>query len=125
MISGAGLDSVCTVPAVVTVTDGSTVEPGHVYVAPHDQDLTIRGGVLHALPPTVVRGMRLPVDEFLRSLAVDRQEDAVGVILSGMGSDGTLGMRAIREGAGATFAQSPESAKFEGMPRSAIEDVTR
>ncbi len=106
---------------VVTVTDGCMVEPGHVYVAPHDQDLTIRGGVLHTVPATVVRGMRLPVDEFLRSLAVDRQQDAVGVILSGMGSDGTLGMRAIREGAGATFAQSPESAKFEGMPRSAID----
>ena len=110
----------CALP-VVTVTDGCVVEPGYVYVAPHDQDLTIRGGVLHTLPSTVVRGMRLPVDEFLRALAVDRQQHAVGVILSGMGSDGALGLRAIREGAGATFAQAPESAKFDGMPRSAID----
>ena len=59
--------------------------------------------------------------DFLRTLAADRQQLAVGVILSGMGSDGTLGLRAIRESAGATFAQSPESAKFDGMPRSAID----
>ncbi len=114
------LQARCALP-VVTVTEGCVVEPGYVYVAPHDQDLTIRGGVLHTLPTTVVRGMRLPVDEFLRALAVDRQQNAVGVILSGMGSDGALGLRAIREGAGATFAQAPESAKFDGMPRSAID----
>lgn len=106
---------------VVTVTDGCLIEPGHVYVTPHDHDLTVRGGVLHTTPPTIVRGMRLPVDEFLRTLAIDRQQHAVGVILSGMGSDGTLGLRAIRESAGATFAQSPESAKYDGMPRSAID----
>jgi chemotaxis methyl-accepting protein methylase len=106
---------------VVTASDGCVVEPGHVYVTPHGQDLTIRGGVLHTSPPMIVRGMRLPVDEFLRTLAVDRQHNAVGVILSGMGSDGTLGLRAIREGAGATLAQSPESAKSDGMPRSAID----
>jgi two-component system CheB/CheR fusion protein len=63
----------------------------------------------------------LPIDFFLRSLADDLQERSIGVILSGMGSDGTRGLRAIKEKAGVTFVQSLSSAKFDGMPRSAIE----
>src|SRR5512135_2234504 len=75
---------------------------------------------LHLLAPTAPRGLRLPIDFFLRSLAEDRQEASIGVILSGMGSDGTLGLRAIKEKAGGAFVQSLVSAKFDGMPRSAI-----
>ena len=67
------------------------------------------------------RGLRLPIDFFFRSLADDRQERSIGVILSGMGSDGTLGLRAIKEKAGVVFVQEPASAKFDGMPRSAID----
>ena len=66
-------------------------------------------------------GLRLPIDFFFRSLADDRQEQSIGVILSGMGTDGTLGLRAIKEKAGVVFVQEPASAKFDGMPRSAID----
>lgn len=105
---------------VLQAGDGQTVEAGHVYVIPPNSDLSILNGKLHLLAPAAPRGLRLPIDFFLRSLAADRQERAIGVILSGMGSDGTLGLRAIKENAGAAFVQDTSSAKFDGMPRSAI-----
>jgi two-component system CheB/CheR fusion protein len=106
---------------VMEVKDRTRVQAGRVYVIPPNRDLSILHGVLHLIEPTAPRGLRLPIDFFLRSLADDQQERSVGVILSGMGSDGTLGLRAIKEHAGAAFVQAPESAKFDGMPRSAIE----
>jgi len=75
---------------------------------------------LHLFEPTAPRGLRLPIDFFLRSLADDRQEHSIGVILSGMGSDGTKGLRAIKEKAGVALVQEPASAKFDNMPKSAI-----
>lgn len=114
------LQRATTLP-VRQVTDRLTVEPNHVYVIPPNRDLSILHGVLHLLEPEAPRGLRLPIDFFLRALAADRQERAIGVILSGMGSDGTLGLRAIKENAGAVFVQDPASAKFDGMPRSAID----
>jgi two-component system CheB/CheR fusion protein len=114
------LQRATTLP-VRQVTDRLTVEPNHVYVIPPNRDLSILHGVLHLLEPEAPRGLRLPIDFFLRALAADRQERAIGVILSGMGSDGTLGLRAIKETAGAVFVQDPASAKFDGMPRSAID----
>ena len=83
--------------------------------------MSILHGVLHLLKPTAPRGLRLPIDFFLRSLAQDQQEHSVGVILSGMGSDGTLGLRAIKEKAGVVLVQEPATAKFDSMPRSAID----
>jgi two-component system CheB/CheR fusion protein len=83
--------------------------------------MSILHGVLHLLEPVSPRGLRLPIDFFLRSLAQDQQEHSVGVILSGMGSDGTLGLRAIKEKAGVVLVQDPATAKFDGMPRSAID----
>jgi two-component system CheB/CheR fusion protein len=106
---------------VVQVTDGTRVAPGVVYVIPPNADLSIVHGVLHLLVPAAPRGLRLPIDFFLRSLADDLRHAAVGVLLSGMGSDGTMGLRAIHENAGATFVQEPASAKFDAMPRSAID----
>lgn len=103
------------------ITDRLSVEPNHVYVIPPNRDLSILHGVLHLLEPEAPRGLRLPIDFFLRALAADRQERAIGVILSGMGSDGTLGLRTIKENAGAVFVQDPATAKFDGMPRSAID----
>lgn len=97
------------------------VEPGHVYVIPPNKNLSILKGVLHLFAPVEPRGLRLPIDFFLRALADDQRENSVGVILSGMGSDGMLGMRAIRNSAGACFAQDPATAKFDGMPRSAVD----
>jgi len=83
--------------------------------------MSILHGVLHLLDPASPRGLRLPIDFFLRSLAQDQQEHSVGVILSGMGSDGTLGLRAIKEKGGLVLVQEPATAKFDGMPRSAID----
>ena len=105
---------------VFQVRDGMRVKPNCVYVIPPNTDMSILHGVLHLFEPTAPRGLRLPIDFFLRSLADDRQERSIGVILSGMGSDGTLGLRAIKEKMGVALVQEPASAKFDGMPRSAI-----
>ncbi len=106
---------------VVEVTDGMRVVRGKVHVIPPNADLSIVHGVLHLLAPIEPRGLRLPIDFFFRSLATDQGPTSVGVLLSGMGSDGTAGLRAIHENAGATFVQALASAKFDAMPRSAIE----
>jgi two-component system, chemotaxis family, CheB/CheR fusion protein len=106
---------------VVQVRDRMKVDADRVYVIPPNKDMSILHGVLHLLVPTAPRGLRLPIDFFFRSLADDRGERAIGVVLSGMGSDGTLGLRAIKEHAGAVFVQAPASAKFDGMPRSVID----
>jgi two-component system CheB/CheR fusion protein len=110
-----------TLMPVVQVRNRQRVAPDRVYVIPPNKDMSILHGVLHLLEPGAPRGLRLPIDFFFRSLADDRRARSIGVILSGMGSDGTLGLRAIKEKAGAAFVQSPASAKFDGMPRSAIE----
>ena len=106
---------------VVQVKDRTRVRPDCVYVIPPNKDLSLLHGVLHLLAPAGARGLRLPIDFFLRSLAQDQQEHSVGVILSGMGSDGTLGLRAIKERAGVVLVQDPATAKYDSMPRSAIE----
>ncbi|MCI0534385.1 MAG: PAS domain-containing protein [Verrucomicrobiales bacterium] len=106
---------------VIQVKDRTKVQPNCVYVIPPDKDMSILHGVLHLLEPASPRGLRLPIDFFLRSLAQDQQERSIGVILSGMGSDGTLGLRAIKEKAGVVLVQDPATAKFDGMPRSAID----
>ncbi len=106
--------------AVFQVSDRMRVKPNSVYVIPPNKDMSILHGVLHLFEPTAPRGLRLPIDFFLRSLADDRQAGSIGVILSGMGSDGTLGLRAIKERGGLSLVQEPASAKFDSMPRSAI-----
>ena len=106
---------------VFQVKDRTKVQPDCVYVIPPNKDLSLLHGVLHLLEPTATRGLRLPIDFFFRSLAQDQQEHSIGVILSGMGSDGTLGLRAIKEKAGVVLVQEPATAKFDGMPRSAID----
>ncbi len=106
---------------VTSIEPGMRVEPNCVYVIPPNRDVAIIGGVLQLKEPSAPRGLWLPIDFFLRSLAEDQEEKAVAVILSGMGTDGTLGLKAIKEKLGMTMAQSIESAKFGGMPRSAIE----
>lgn len=106
---------------VIQVKDRTPVRPDFVYVIPPNRDMSILHGVLHLLTPVAPRGLRLPIDFFFRSLAQDQQEHSVGVILSGMGSDGTLGVRAIKERAGVVLVQDPASAKFDSMPRSVID----
>jgi two-component system, chemotaxis family, CheB/CheR fusion protein len=109
-----------TAMPVVQVKDRLRVAANRVYVIAPNKDMSILHGVLHLLDPAAPRGLRLPIDFFFRSLADDCGPRSIGVILSGMGSDGTLGLRAIKEKAGAVFVQAPASAKFDGMPRSAI-----
>ena len=109
-----------TTMEVFQVSDRMRVKPDCVYVIPPNKDMSILHGVLHLFEPSAPRGLRLPIDFFLRSLSLDRKEHSIGVILSGMGSDGTMGLRAIKEKEGLTLVQSPASAKFDSMARSAI-----
>ncbi len=95
---------------VIQVKDRTKVQPDHVYVIPPNKDMSILHGILHLLEPTAPRGLRLPIDFFLRALAQDQQERSVGVILSGMGSDGTLGLRAIKEKGGCGARSGPGDA---------------
>jgi two-component system CheB/CheR fusion protein len=106
---------------VFQVRDRQRVRPDCVYVIPPNRDMSILHGVLHLFEPAAPRGLRLPIDFFLRSLAEDRREAGIGVILSGMGSDGTMGLRAIKEKSGLVVVQEPSSARFDSMPRSAID----
>ena len=105
---------------VLQATDGMRVEPDHVYVIPPNCDMTIDHWVLHLRDREPHRSANTTIDTFLRSLAVGHGSDAIGVILSGTASDGTLGLAAIKGEAGITFAQEPASAKYDGMPASAI-----
>ena len=82
--------------------------------------LAILNGTLHLMEPDEPGPLRLPIDYFFRSLAEDQKEKAIGIVLSGTGTDGTLGLKAIKGATGMTMAQAPESAKYSGMPSSAI-----
>jgi len=116
----AKLLSKATAMPVAEVEEGMAVEPNHVYVIPPNKTMGIRNGTLHLTArgePTV---KHLPIDYFLTSLAEDRGNRAIGVILSGTASDGTMGLKAIKTEGGITFAQDIKSAKYDGMPRSAI-----
>ncbi|WP_428827444.1 chemotaxis protein CheB [Azonexus sp. IMCC34842] len=106
---------------VTEIEDGLRLQPDSVYVIPPNKDLSLLHGKLHLLEPVATRGLRLPIDFFLRTLAEDLKEKAIGVILSGMGSDGVFGLRAIKEKTGLTLAQDPASAKADSMPHSAIQ----
>ena len=108
---------------VSQVKDCTVVRPNCVYVIPPNKTMSMLKGVLHLHKPVQERGQRLPIDYFLNSLAEDRKELGVGLILSGMGSDGTLGIRAIKEKNGIAMVQEPGSAKFDSMPRNAIDSV--
>ncbi|MGE5402005.1 MAG: chemotaxis protein CheB [Ignavibacteriales bacterium] len=108
---------------VIQVTDGLKIMRNCVYIIPPNKSMSVLNGSLHLFAPVEKRGLRLPVDYFFRSLAEDLQERSIGIILSGMGSDGSIGLRAIKELGGIVLVQDPESAKFSGMPRSAIEAV--
>ena len=105
---------------VFEVEDGMTVEPNCVYIIPPNRDMAFLNGTLQLLEPSAPRGARLAIDFFFRSLAQDLNERAIGIILSGTGSDGTLGVRAIKGEGGMIMAQNPESTEYDGMPRSAI-----
>jgi hypothetical protein len=106
---------------VVQARHGIKVAPNQIYVVPPNKDLEILQGALFLSDPSTRQGLRLPIDLFFRSLAADQGQRAVGIILSGSGSDGTLGLGAIKAEYGLAIVQDPNSAKFRGMPTSAIE----
>ncbi|MGR8997724.1 MAG: chemotaxis protein CheB [Gammaproteobacteria bacterium] len=114
------LQRTTTMP-LIEALDQIQVEPNCVYVIPPNRDMAIFHGALHLTIPDQPRGRRMPIDAFLRALAEDQQENAIGIILSGTGSDGTLGLRAILGAGGVTLVQEPATAKYDGMPLSAIQ----
>jgi len=105
---------------VVEVEDGMAVQVNCAYIIPPNRDMAFLNGSLQLLEPTAPRGHRLPIDFLFRSLAQDQGEHAIGIVLSGTGSDGTLGVRAIKGEGGMVMAQNPDSCEFDGMPRSAL-----
>ena len=105
---------------VTEVKDGMRAERNCIYIIPPNYSMGILHGVLKLLKRTEIRGQHLVIDSFFQSLAADQKNLAIGVVLSGTGSDGTQGLMAIKAEGGITFAQSPKSAKFDNMPQSAI-----
>ncbi len=108
---------------VLQVEDHMALKADCVYVIPPNTTRSILKRVLYLFEPIEARGLRLPIDFFFRSLADDQQEQSIGIILSGMGSDGSSGLRAIKEKNGIVMVQEPATAKYDSMPRSAIESV--
>ena len=109
-----------TAMPVLEAQDQMLVAPDTVYVIPPNRDMAIFRGALQLSVPEEPRGQRMPIDAFLRSLAEDQGERAVGIVLSGTGTDGTLGLRAVLGAGGVTLVQEPGTAKYDGMPSSAI-----
>jgi two-component system CheB/CheR fusion protein len=105
---------------VFEVEDGMKVQPNCAYIIPPNRDMAFLSGVLHLLEPSTPRGLRLPINFFFRSLAQDQRDRAICIVLSGTGSDGTEGVRAIKGEGGMAMAQTPDSTEYDGMPRSAI-----
>jgi len=110
----------CTVMPVAEVQDGTRIEPDHVYVIPPNRLLTVRGGGLYLTEPIEAQAAYVSIDWFLQSLAEDQHELAICIILSGTGSHGTAGLRAIEANGGAVFVQDPATAEFPQMPECAI-----
>ena len=109
---------------VHTAEDGMKVEPNNIYLIPRKMNMKIFHSKLHLTEKNTMHVLNLPIDIFLHSLAEDFEEKAIAVILSGTGSDGSRGIRAVKEMGGMIIAQEPDSAKFDGMPKSAITSGT-
>ncbi len=110
------LSSVSGIPAE-EATDGKVLAADHIYVAPAHSIVRLHAGVLEVARSTTPEERRSPIDAFFHSLADDRQAGAIGVILSGSGTDGALGLKAINDGGGMTIVQAPETARYDSMPR--------
>lgn len=105
---------------VLQVVDGMLIAPNHVYVIAPDYDLKVRDGALHMAKPSEPRGHRKPVDVLFASLAEEQGDRSIAIVLSGTGTNGTEGLKEIRAEGGLIVVQAPDTAKFDGMPRSAI-----
>jgi two-component system, chemotaxis family, CheB/CheR fusion protein len=106
--------------SVVEVEDGMAVKPDSIYVIRPNCDMAILNEKLHLFEPSAPRGLRQPIDFFFRSLAADQKERAIGVVLSGTGTEGAMGLRAIKGEGGMAMAQDPATARYDGMPKSAV-----
>ncbi|MEI6568305.1 MAG: chemotaxis protein CheB, partial [Verrucomicrobiota bacterium] len=113
-----------TTMKVLQATDKLKIKPNHIYVIPPNKDISILNGELYLFAPTEARGLRLPIDTFFRSLAAEKDEKSIGIVLSGMGSDGSLGVKSIKEKNGIVLVQDPVTAKFNAMPTHACEAVS-
>jgi two-component system, chemotaxis family, CheB/CheR fusion protein len=105
---------------ICEVADGMAIQSNCAYIIPPNRDMALLNGTLQLLEPVAPRGQRLPIDFFFRSLAQDQHEFSIGIVLSGTGSDGTQGVRAIKGEGGMVMAQTPGSSEYDGMPRSAL-----
>lgn len=110
----------CTSMPVKPATDGTCMQPNHVYVGPPGKHVGIVNSTLHLAPAPIGEMPPLPIDFFFSSLAQDKGDYAICIVLSGTGSDGTCGLMAIKEASGMAMVQDPESAQYAGMPSSAI-----
>lgn len=106
---------------VIQVEDGMAVEPNCVYVIVPAKTLLIKDGIFHLVEPAERRGMRHPIDKFFTSLALDRKQKAIAIVLTGAGSNGTAGLVDIKQAGGLCMAQDPKTASFNSMPRHAID----
>jgi len=106
---------------VKQITDNMHIKPNRVYIIPPNKELAILNSTLQLMEMSRSRGHNLPIDSFFRSLAQDQSSRAIGIILSGTGTDGTLGIRAIKGETGLVMVQTSDSAKYDGMPKSVIE----
>jgi two-component system CheB/CheR fusion protein len=113
------LQSVTRIP-VATAEDGQTIQPNRIYVIPPDSEIAVYKGKIQLLEMMRIGVVALPIDRFLRSLALDQGSNAAAIILSGTGTDGTLGVKEIKAHDGLVLVQSEESAGYSGMPRSAV-----
>jgi len=109
-----------TAMRVLKAADGMTIAPNSVYIAPSDMYLSMRHATLYHLEPPAGVSLHLPIDAFFRALAADQGDRAVCIVLSGTGTDGTIGVRAIKDAAGMIMVQNEQSAKYDGMPRSVL-----
>ena len=112
--------SPCTAMPVVEAGEGTRLQPGHIYINPPGRYLAVRDGIIHLSRPPATKGVRMPIDFLLQSLAEESGERVVCLILSGSGTDGSLGAKAIKEAGGLVIAQEPDEAEYDGMPQSAI-----
>lgn len=110
----------CTAMPVTEAADGLLIEANHVYTAPSDKEVAVKGGRLRLMPRSEHAHPHLPIDDFFRSLGDDCGARAIGMVLSGTGTDGTLGLKVIAAQGGVVLAQEPTTAQCDGMPRSAI-----
>jgi two-component system CheB/CheR fusion protein len=109
-----------TAMKVLQVSDNLKIKPNHIYVIPPNRSMSILDGTLHLFEIVKSNGLHLPIDFFFSSLANEKQEKSFGIVLSGMGSDGSLGVKSIKEKNGIVLVQEPDSAKYASMPRAAI-----